>query len=291
MITTGAKLYFGLAALALMGATVYGWGSRGGLNGVVTFGLMGGLGEHTGFVVLVAVGLVSLLVGGAVIAFRDADSDALAQVAQAEQAPEVELPTTNSYWPALGAVAAGLVVIGLVVNTQLFLLGAIVGAIVVIEWMVSAWSERATGDPVANRRIRNRIMYPLEIPTFSALGIAAVVLSVSRVLLALPKSGSAIAAIVVAVLILATASLLAASPKAGRSVVALLCVLGAIGVVAGGVIAAAKGERRFGESEPAQEPFRPVDRTSPVTAPPAYGGNPVKLGSSATEAPNGTEAN
>jgi hypothetical protein len=139
--------------------------------------------------------------------------------------------------------------------------------------MVSAWSDRATGDPVTNRRIRNRIMYPLEIPVFGAIGIVVVVLCVSRVLLALSKDGAAIAGIIVAVLILGLGIALAASPKAGRTAVAIVCLLGAVGVLAAGVIAAAEGERT---TEPHQEQtdtkYEPPDRNQPVDAPLQQGG-------------------
>ena len=61
-------------------------------------------------------------------------------------------------------------------NRELFLgdltAGVIVGIVVLLEWMVSAWSERATGDPEVNRRIRNRVMNPIEIPLFGAIGVA-----------------------------------------------------------------------------------------------------------------------
>jgi hypothetical protein len=273
MITTGAKLYFGLAALALVGAVIYGWGSEGGLLGPVTGGLSGSTGEHTGYLTLLAAGLVSAFVGTAIIAFRDADAEAVADYIQVEQAPEVDAPTGASYWPVVGAVAAGLVVVGAVVNTQLFLLGCIIGGVVLLEWMVSAWSDRATGDPATNRRIRNRIMYPLEIPVFGAIGIVVVVLCVSRVLLALSKEGAAIAGIAVALLILGTAVALAASPKAGRTAVAIVCVLGAVGVLAGGIIGAVEGERTIHpHEEQTDTKFQPPDRHQPVDEPLQQGG-------------------
>lgn len=273
MITTGAKLYFGLATLALVAAVIYAWGSEGGLSGPVTGGLIGGVGEPTGYLTLLAAGLVSAFVGTVIVAFRDADADAIADYVQLEQAPEVDAPSGASYWPVVGAVAAGLVVVGAVVNTQLFLLGCIIGGVVLLEWMVSAWSDRATGDPATNRKIRNRIMYPLEIPVFGAIGIVVVVLCISRVLLALSKEGAAIAGIAVAVLILGTAIALAASPKAGRTAVAVVCVLGAVGVLAGGIIGAVEGERTIHpHEEPADAVFQPPDRNQPVDAPLQQGG-------------------
>jgi hypothetical protein len=273
MITTGAKLYLGFAALALVAAVIYGWGSTGGLLGPVTGGLTGGIGDHTGYITLLAVGLVSLSLGVTIVAFRDADSEVLADYAQLEQAPEVDTPQGASYWPIVGAVAAGLVVVGAAVNTQLFLLGCIIGGVVLLEWMVSAWSDRATGDPATNRRIRNRIMYPLEIPVFGAIGIVVVVLCLSRVLLALSKNGAVIAGIVVSVLILGAAVAIAASPKAGRTAVAIVFVLGAVGVLASGVIAAVEGERTIHpHEEPTDTTFEPPDRNQPVDAPLQQGG-------------------
>ena len=52
MITTGAKFFFGLAALALVGAAVFAWSNHGGLTGVLTGGLYGGVGDHAGYAVL-----------------------------------------------------------------------------------------------------------------------------------------------------------------------------------------------------------------------------------------------
>jgi hypothetical protein len=273
MLTTGSKLYFGLGALSLFAAIAYGFGSHGGLNGALTGGLSGGVGELTGYVVLLSASAVSFFVGGAIVAFRDADAEQVAQVAGADHVPVVESPGGTSYWPALGAVAAGLVVLGAVINTQLFLLGAIIGGVVLIEWMVAAWADRASGDRAANRRIRNRIMYPLEVPVFGAIGIVALVLSISRVLLALTKTGSAIAAIVLAVVILASATAIAASSKAGRTAVAALCVLAALGVLAGGIISAASGERTFHpHEETGNTTYHAPDRNQPLPSASETGG-------------------
>src|SRR4051812_22424185 len=114
MITTGAKFYFGLAALGIAGAVAYSWGTHGGFTGGLSLGFYGGMGEHTGYVVLLAAGAVSLFVGGAVIAFRDADPEAQRAVAAVDDLPEVYAPHHASYWPLLGAAAAACAVVGLV---------------------------------------------------------------------------------------------------------------------------------------------------------------------------------
>jgi hypothetical protein len=262
MITTGAKFYFGLAALAISAAVVYSWGSHGGLSGGLTGGFYGGVGEHGGYVVLLTAAAVAMFVGGAVVAFRDADPEAQRQVGRLEELPEAHSPRHANYWPILGAVAAACAVLGLVTSNLLFLFGVIVGIVVLLEWMVSSWSERATGDEEVNRRIRNRMMNPIEIPLFGAIGIAVLVLCVSRVLLAASETGAAIIAIIVALLILGAASVYATAPKAGRTIVAIVCIVGALGVLAGGIIGAAEGSRNF-EKHEADHQTTPPDRRQP----------------------------
>jgi hypothetical protein len=262
MITTGAKFYFGLAALALGGAVIYSWGSHGGLTGGLTGGFYGGVGEHAGFVVLLAAAAVSLFVGGAVVAFRDADPEAQQSVVHLDEVPEVRSPHDSNYWPILGAAAAACAVLGLVTSSLLFLFGVIVGIVVLLEWMVSSWADRATGDPEVNRRIRNRMLNPIEIPLFGAIGVAVLVLCISRVLLATSETGAPIIAIVVALLILGAATLYATAPKAGRTIVAIVCLLAGLGVLAGGIIGAAQGSRNY-EKHPSDQNTTKPDRRQP----------------------------
>src|SRR5262249_48177330 len=159
--------------------------------------------------------------------------------------PEARDPRTNSYWPVLSAVAAACCVVGLVVNSQLFVFGLLVGAVVLLEWMVSAWSDRATGDLAVNRRVRNRLVQPIEIPVFGAIGIVGLVFLVSRVLLAVGENASWVIAIAFAATVLLLGWVVAASPKAIRTAVAVICILGFLGVIAGGVISAAQGSRDY----------------------------------------------
>jgi len=164
----------------------------------------------------------------------------------------------------MGAVAAACALLGLVSSSLLFIFGVIVGIVVLLEWMVSAWADRATGDPAVNRSIRNRLMYPIEIPVFGAIGIVVLVLCVSRVLLALSKNGASVVAIVFASVILACAFIIASSPKAARTIAAVLVAIGSIGVIAGGVIAASEGSRDF-EKHTEEPESKPVDRNQTHT--------------------------
>jgi len=259
MITPAAKFFFGLAALAIVGGVVLSWGSHGGLTGGLTGGFYGGVGDHTGYIVLFSAAAVALFTGGMIVAFRDADPEAQQAVTGLDALPEVAAPHNASYWPILGAVALGCGVVGIVSSELLFIFGVVLGVAVLLEWMVSSWSDRATGDPEVNQRIRNRTMNPIEIPVFGVIGVVAFVLCISRVLLSASEHGSAIVAITVAILILAFASIYAIAPKAGRTIVATLAVLLAIGVIAGGVVGAAQGSRTYEKHEeelPSQSPDR-----------------------------------
>jgi hypothetical protein len=250
MLTTGSKWFLGLAGFGALAIVVYGWGSGGGLLGVVTLGLRGAVGELAGIIVFVALVVGAVVLAGAALAFRDADAPALAEVARADVAPAAEVPDRPSYWPLLGAFAVALTLLGLVSGVELFVVGLILAGVVALEWTIRAWSDRATGDPDANRRIRNMLLYPLELPLLGTLVAAVVVLGLSRILLSLSKAGSAVFAIVVAALILGIAFLIATRPHFSRALVVTVMVLGAIGVIAGGIVAAAHGEREF---EPHEE--------------------------------------
>lgn len=265
MFTAGSKYFFGLGTVAVIAAAVYGWGTEGGFSGVITVGLQGSIGEHVGYTVLLAAAVASYFLGGLSIAFRDADADAVSAIAQVESVPEVPAPTTPNYWPAIGALAAAFVVLGLVISAQLFVLGVVVGLVVLLEWMIASWAERATGDPEVNRRIRNRLMLPIEIPIFAAVGIVGLVFGLSRVLLSLDKNASAVVGIVVAVVILGAAFAVANAPrKAARGLAAALLIVGGLGVLVGGVIGAAYGSRTFHHHDEPETPPKPADRNQQV---------------------------
>ncbi|HKA02715.1 MAG TPA: cytochrome c oxidase subunit 4, partial [Acidimicrobiales bacterium] len=135
MFTTGSKLYFGIAAAAVVAGVVY-WYSTDL--------------EFLGTIVLFSVAVVALFLGGVIIAFRDADVSApaveAASAADAEgygRGPRV----SPSVWPIVGAFGVGLVAIGLVYDRRWFVGGILVLVATTIEWAVQAWSDRASDDP------------------------------------------------------------------------------------------------------------------------------------------------
>jgi hypothetical protein len=253
MFKTGSKFLYGLSAFGFVAAIAYALATGGAriasidsLLGPLTLGYKGNVGDHVGFTILVVLSAVSFFLAVLTSAVRDSDAEAAAQVAGLETVPEVPAPDAPNYWPIVGAFSAAAVVLGLAVGSQLFVIGMIGAAIVVVEWAVRAWSDRATGDPEVNRSLRARIMHPIEVPAVAVLGIGIFVLAVSRILLALPKNGSYLVFAIVPAIIFGVGVLIVTKPKLSQSVIAGLLLFGGIAVLAGGVAAAIAGEREHG---------------------------------------------
>lgn len=247
MLPSGSKYFFGLAGFAYLAAVLYGaasgvhHGTMAILLGPLTLGYKGPVGDHLGYTVLIGLAAVSAFIGSITVAFRDGDAAAAAEYLGTESVPETSAPQSLGFTPVFAAFGMGAVLVGLVVGPALFLLGAICLALVTVEWAAKAWSDRATGDPEVNRSIRNRVMYPLEIPVLGAIVIGFFVLGISRILLALPKIGADVVFGVVPVLILGLAVLVANRQRIGKNVIVALLLIGGIIVLVGGVVSAAAG--------------------------------------------------
>lgn len=243
MFTTGSKWFLGLGLVSLVLAAAYGWSTGGTGLGPVTVGYKGGVGDHLGYGLLLTIAGAATFLGVVSIAIRDAAPSALAELAGTDAAPTEAAPADRAYWPFIGAFGAALVVLGLVISNVLFVAGFIVLLVVVVEWMVLAWSDRATGDPAVNRLVRARVMGPFEVPLLGGLVIAAAVYSISRLLLTSSSMGAVWVGTVVGVLVLAVGWALAAKPTLSPNVVAGVLLLCAAGVIVAGVASAARGER------------------------------------------------
>jgi hypothetical protein len=246
VITTGSKWFYGLGTLLFVVAVVYGYTTGGNELGPLTLGYWGGVGDHLGYGLLVATSAISVVLGVVTTAVRDADAAAIAQIAGTDTPPAVT-PATTSSWPAVAAFGVGVTALGLVIDPVVVALGIAILVVVLVEWAVRAWADRATGDPETNRQVRNRLMHPVEIPLAGALIVAVGVLAVSRVLLAVSAAGAVWVALAVAVLVLAVGWLVASRPQLSRDAVAVILTVAALGVVAAGIVSAAVGERDFHE--------------------------------------------
>lgn len=136
-------------------------------------------------------------------------------------------------------------VVGLVSEPLLVIFGLVALGIVVVEWTVQTWSDHATGDPATNRRIRNRLMNPIEFPLAGVLAVGLVVISFSRVFLAVSSFGAVWVAAVLGGVVVLLGALLATRPRASANLVVGLLLVAAVVVIGLGVAGSVAGERDF----------------------------------------------
>ena len=271
MFTPGFRLFFGFTLAAVAAAAVYGVasGSAGEteyfavLNvetwvGVLSLGYKGGIGDHVGYVVLMGFAVLSALVALFLVAFRDADAESVGELMANGQTPEPQADLEANYWPAVAAFGVGAMIVGLVTHATIFVIGLVIVGAAIFEWMMAAWADRATADPVVNRNLRNRIMRPIEYPVTAALSVAVLVLALSRVLLTVSKFSAVMVAGVVATVIFFIAVYFAVAPKVSRSVIAGTVAVICVGVLIAGVVTAAMGSREFHHKGPAAEHGHPA---------------------------------
>jgi hypothetical protein len=222
--TTASKFWFAVAGLALVSTFIY-----------AAFGE----GEWYGSGVLGSIAIVAGFLGALAVVVRDGDR---ADLDGAELAAKHSMPAP---WPALLAVGGALAVIGLAGKNALLWVGVGVVGIVLAEWLIQGWSERASADPELNRELRHRIMLPVEIPAVGLLIIGGVLVALSRVLLAVSVNGSRVIAMVVATVILAIGFVIAYRPKISSSILAGLLAVGAVALLAAGIAGGVAGQREF----------------------------------------------
>jgi hypothetical protein len=229
---TGSKLLIGAATLATVAAIVYGTAQGGSLG---TVGLI--------FAAACLAGLA-----GVVVFTRDADVSAMDASALTESPAAAPTPP-NSIWPMVGALGGVLVVVGLVTYPPIFIFGIIALLGAAVEWMIEAWSDRASADLQHNAEVRARLAHPLELPLLALVGVAILIYSFSRIMLWLSKtSGPALFAIIGA-LVLLVGFIVAFRPSIRNGAVGAVCSIAALGLVAGGASAALSGERKIDPHE------------------------------------------
>lgn len=231
LLTSASKLFFGLTAGALAALVVWGFGADWNPLGNVLF---------------ISLAAAAGFLGGVVIAFRDATAEASAEAGAAVAGPApMAVP-----WPLVGAFGVVVVALGLVTEVVVVVAGFVLVGIAILEWMVAAWADDLSTDPAYNRSVRNRIMYPIEVPVAAVLVAAVVIIGFSRVLLALPKIGATTGFGILAAIVFFVGIVIALRPRVSRNVVSGILVLGGIGIIAGGIAGAVVGEREFKIEEP-----------------------------------------
>ena len=245
MLTTGFKLWFGLFMGAMLAAVFAGYTSGATETGPISMGWKGGVGNHVSYVILVTAAAGLAMIGLVAAAFRDADAEAQAEVLGLDEAPEAQAVVGNSLWPVFGALGIGAVAVGLVVHPTIFVIGLCILAGVGVEWTMTNWSEKVSGDADTNAAARENLMRPIEIPVLGTVGIGVLVLAVSRVLLASSVNGAVLVATVAGVLVFGGAMLVSKQPEMPRRTVRSILFIGCVAVLLAGILAAANGEREF----------------------------------------------
>ncbi len=248
MLTWGSKFFFAVAGVAVLGAIVYGLVTGGQPIGVVSAGYKGGVGDHLGYTILVAAGLTSLALAVTTIITRDGDAEAMAARAGVSTVPDLTPPAGSSIWAPVAAFGVAAIIIGIAVSQAFFILGLAVLFVVGLQWVVLAWSDRATGDPEVNEVIRRRVLGPVEIPMMACLSIAAVAVAISRVFLASGKIGAVVAGSIVATIVFFGAVALS-KVDIKRNAMNGIVAVGAVLLLAGGIVGAAIGPAEHGHGE------------------------------------------
>ncbi len=253
VFTPAFRFFAGLAVFAFVAALVVGFSSTvqspiDRVLGPLTLGWKGGVGNHVAYVFFVGLFGLSAGLAGILVAFRDADAEAEAQVVHTESVPLTRAPVGQNFMPALAAFGFVLMLVGLATQTPLYAtVGLVLALVAGFVWTLRTWAERATGDNSANAELYHRFIDPLRTPVIAILSVGVVAIGLSRVLLAVSKSNSVIVFGVVAALFFVVATVLALRPNSARSVTTVLVIIGALAVIIAGVFGAVHGERKFEE--------------------------------------------
>lgn len=223
MFTTDSKLVIGVGAALAVASIAYAIASGDRLGAIV---LAGGAAA--------AVFLGSLLVGRV----TPAAVEFVAPVPN--RASE---PLRPSVWPMVAAAAVVLFVVGVSLDIQTIVFGLVASAVTGVGWFVQALRERRPHADPAAVYAEERVIEPTGLPLLAFLAIAVVVVSVSRILLAVSKNASVVVAIVAAAGVFFVAMLISSRRAVSGRALGGLLALTAVLLVAGGVVAATEGER------------------------------------------------
>ena len=228
MFTTGSKFLVGGAVMATIAAVAY---------GITQDGALGTIG-------LISAAIALAFLAGVNMYVRDSDVSSMDTTALTQSAAAAPVPGPSG-WPIVGALGGVLVVVGLVTYPVVFVFGILALLAAAAEWMVQAWSERASADVVFNDNVRSRIAHPLEFPILAAIGAGILIYSFSRIMLFLSKSSGPAVFAAIAALLLAGGFVIAFRPSLRTGAIGVVCVVAALGLVTGGVSAALEGEREL----------------------------------------------
>lgn len=229
MFTTGSKLFIGATVVSLVSAIVVGATTGGAVGMSATIGL-------------ITATVVFALVAGLNVANRDGN---VAVDTPSESVGAAHTGPGQSMWPLAMAVGLAGLVVGAVSKPVVFKVAVVVILAAGIEWLVQSYAGRASADASFNHKVHQRLLHPVEFPVLATVVIAVVVYSISRLLLAVPKEGSLIAAVVVSTLIFVTITVMVRRPSIGKGTVAGISAVALVALVGIGVASAVDGQRHI----------------------------------------------
>ena len=215
-------------------------------------------GDRTGMVLLAFLAVAALVAG--VVTFGDAVPDVAPPIADDAPRPErrsvgVAEAARDSAWPAGAAVAVSVMAAGAAVGIPVVVAGLLLALVVTGGWFATVWREHPSWTRPVRERVGSRLLVPVGLPAAAVLLAAVIAVSMSRVLLAIPKSASVLVALVVAVAILLACAWVASRPRLGSSVIGALLVLAGASTVGAGIAGAVAGERGFEHHEAEEKPL------------------------------------
>ena len=219
MFKVGSKLFLGLTGFSALTLVAY-------LIFVERLAL-GGVALSMVFATLVGLSAVVIIV-------NDGDNEVQPRDASLVRA---------SMWPLVTVAGVVLLILGLVVAQVYFIFGIVVVLAALAEWLVQAWSESASDDAAHNDSARRRLLHPIEFPVIATLGLGVIIFAFSRIMLAISKSAGAVAFMVLSSLVLLVGAIFALRPALKSAIVSGICVVGAVGIVAGGIAGQGAGLR------------------------------------------------
>ena len=219
MFKVGSKLFLGLTGFSALTLVAY-------LIFVERLAL-GGVALSMVFATLVGLSAI-------VITVNDGDNEVQPRDASLVRA---------SMWPLITVAGVVFLILGLVGAQVYFIFGIVVVLAALTEWLVQAWSESASDDAAHNDSARRRLLHPIEFPVIATLGLGVIIFAFSRIMLAISKSAGAVAFMVLSSLVLLVGAIFALRPALKSAIVSGICVVGAVGIVAGGIAGQGAGLR------------------------------------------------
>lgn len=229
MFTTGSKFFLGASAVALVSTVVYGITQGGDNTKLGTITLIGGL---------VAVAFLA----GINFFTRDGNQSSMEQ-GIAETGSAAARPARNSIWPLVAVLGLGLVVVGAETRPWVFIIGIAAVLAAAVEWVVTAWADRATASTQFNADLRKRVLGPLEFPMLAAAGLGAAAYSFSRIMLWIDKGGGPLVFGLLAAGVLAGGAIIASRPSLRKGLVTGIAGILGLGLISTGAVMAIDGQR------------------------------------------------